>query len=220
METNNKKITETIEMSKSPKITDNNKEEEVFDAESGDIWEQIGDMTLIEGVKSVWRYINSLRLKYVAMVIGGCLSIVLAGFIIYGISSIFSPLIQLVWTVANDCYAMTVGNHYAYSYLLVDGDLLYSAPFCLVVAIIVGIFSEKHKLWCFLLYFLTLLFILEIWDYWHIEYTVNKILGGLCFVIMFIIVPVLSLVRFLVSFFTDNEQGNEATENESANTAD
>lgn len=65
MEMNNKKVIETIEMSESPKITDNNKEEAVLDTDPGDIWEQIGDMTLTEGVKSAWRYINNLRLKYV-----------------------------------------------------------------------------------------------------------------------------------------------------------
>lgn len=64
------------------------------------------------------------------------------------------------------------------------------------------------------------MFILETWDFWHIEYTANEILGGVCFVIMFIIVPVLSMARLLVSIFTDNEHGNEGKEDdESANTA-
>lgn len=227
METKDKTIMENIEMTELPEIIDNIKEdssapnvEDKTELDLNEIWNRVGGMTVAEGAKSAWRHIKNLKIEHIAIGIGACIGVVLTGFFIYGIFCILIPLFELVWLVANDCYAMTVGEHYALAYQLIDRGLLYSAPFCLLVAVVVGLFSERHKFLCTILYFLALMLILEVWDYWHIEYTANGTLGGLCFVIMFIIVPVLSIVRFIVSVFTDNEQGNEATEDEPANTDD
>lgn len=200
METNDKKVTEPIETTEMFEIADN-KEEMISDtkAQAGHdlnkLWNRIGGMTIIEGAKSAWHYIKNLKIEHIAIGIGICVGLVLVGFMIYG----FIHLLELVWAAANNCFAMMAGERIVYSYSLIDRDLFYSVPFCLLVAVMVGIFSERHKLWCSLLYFLTLLFILETWDFWHIEYTVNGIFGGLCFVIMFIIVPILYMVRFHVS---------------------
>lgn len=227
METKDKTIMENIEMTELPEIIDNIKEdssapnvEDKTELDLNEIWNRVGGMTMAEGAKSAWQYIKNLKIEDMVIVVGACLGLVLTGFFIYGIFCILIPLFELAWLVANDCYAMTVGEHHALTYQFIDRDLLFYAPFCLLVAVVVGLFSERHKLLCTILYFLALLFILETWDYWHIKYTANGTLGGLCFVIMFIIVPVLSIVRFIVSVFTDNEQGNEATEDEPANTDD
>ena len=227
MEAKDKTIMENIETAEAPEIIDNNKEESSVpnvedntELDLNEIWNRIGGMTVVEGAKSAWRHIKNLKIEDLAIVVGACLGLVLTGFFIYGIFRILILLFELAWLVANDCYAMTVGGHYALTYQLIDRDLLFSAPFCLLVAVVLGLLSERHKLLYTILYFLSLLFILEIWDYWHIEYTANGTLGGLCFVIMFIIVPVWSLVRFIISVFTDNEQGNEATEDEPAYTED
>lgn len=227
MEAKDKTIMENIETAEAPEIIDNNKEESSVpnvedntELDLNEIWNRIGGMTVVEGAKSAWRHIKNLKIEDLAIVVGACLGLVLTGFFIYGIFRILILLFELAWLVANDCYAMTVGGHYALTYQLIDRDLLFSTPFCLLVAVVVGLLSERHKLLCTILYFLALMFILEVWDYWHIEYTADGTLGGLCFVIMFIIVPVLSMVRFIVSVFTDNEQGNEATEDEPANTDD
>lgn len=220
METKDKTIMENIETTELPKMIDNNKKEssapsveDKAELDLYEIWNRIGGMTMVEGAKSAWQHIKNLKIEDIAIVVGACLGLVLTGFFIYGIFCILIPLFELTWLVANDCYAMTVGEHHALSYQLIGRDLLYSAPFCLLVAVVVGFLCERHKLLCTLLYFLALMLILEVWDYWHIEYTANGTLGGLCFVIMFIIVPVLSIARFFVSIFTDNEQDNEAKEN-------
>lgn len=218
METNNKRVTETIKTTELPENIDNNNKEEFLDsniedrleANLGEIWNRIGGMTMLEGAKSAWYHIKNLKIKHIAIGIGTCIGLVLVGFMICGVIH----LIELAWVAANNCFTMTSGEHFVYLYSLIDRDLFYSIPFCLLVAAIVGIFSERHELLYTLLYFLTLLFIIEIWDYWHVEYTANEILGELCFVIMFIIVPVLSMVRYLVSIFTDNEHGNEAKEDD------
>lgn len=200
METNDKKVTEPIETTEMFEIADN-KEEMISDtkAQAGHdlnkLWNRIGGMTLTEGVKSVWRYIKNLKIEQITIGIGMCIGLVLVGFIIYG----GIPLFDFVWAAASNCFDMMAGERFAYSYSLLDRDLFYSVPFCLLVAVMVGIFSERHEPLCTMLYFLALLFILEVWDYWHIEYTANGILGGLCFVIMFIIVPVLYMVRFHAS---------------------
>lgn len=227
MEAKDKTIMENIETAEAPEIIDNNKEEpsapnvdDNTELDLNEIWNRIGGMTVVEGAKSAWRHIKNLKIEDLAIVVGACLGLVLTGFFIYGIFRILILLFELAWLVANDCYAMTVGEHYALTYQLIDRGLLYSAPFCLLVAVVVGLFSERHKFLCTILYFLALMLILEVWDYWHIEYTANGTLGGLCFVIMFIVVPILSMVKYVVSVFTDNEQGNEATEDESANTDD
>ena len=204
METKDKTITENIETAEVPEIIDNDKEESsvpnVEDKSEPDLdefWNRIDECE-----RPACRYIKNQKNGHIATGLGLCIGLILYGFMIYG-----------VWVAASDCFAMMAGERFAYSYSLLDRDLLFSAPFCLLVAVVVGLLSERHKLLCTILYFLALLFILEIWDYWHIEYTANGTLGGLCFVIMFIIVPVLSIVRFIVSFFTDNEQGDEAEEN-------
>ena len=216
METKDKTITENIETAEVPEIIDNNKEESsapsVEDNTEFDLNERlnrIGEMTLIEGIRSACRYIKNLKIKYIATGVYFCIGLLLFGFMI----KVFIRLFKLVGGVASDCFAMMAGEHFAYSYSLIDSDLSYSAPFCLLVAVVVGLLSERHKLLYTILYFLSLLFILEIWDYWHIEYSANGDLGALCFVIMFIIVPVLSIVRFIVSCFTDIEQGDDAEEN-------
>ena len=220
METKDKTIMENIETTELPKMIDNIKKEssapsveDKAELDLYEIWNRIGGMTMVEGAKSAWQHIKNLKIEDIAIVVGACLGLVLTGFFIYGIFCILIPLFELTWLVANDCYAMTVGEYHALFYQLIDRDLLYSAPFCLLVAVVVGLLCERHKLLCTLLYFLALMLILEVWDYWHIEYTANGTLGGLCFVIMFIIVPVLSIARFFVSIFTDNEQDNEAKEN-------
>lgn len=209
METKDKTIMENIETVESPVIIDNDKEvssvpnvEDKSEPDLDEIWNRIDGMTLIEGERPACRYIKNLKIGHIATGLGFCIGLVLYGFMIYG-----------VWVAASDCFAMMAGERFAYSYSLIDRDLLFSVPFCLLVAVAVGLSSERHKLLCTELYFLALLFILEIWDYCHIEYSANGTLGGLCFVVMFIIVPVLSIVRFSVSFITDNEQSNEAKEN-------
>lgn len=213
MESNNKRVNEPIETTESPEskeeFLDSNIEDRL-ESNLGEIWNRIGGMTMLEGAKSAWHHIKNLKIKHIAIGIGTCIGLVLGGFMICGVIH----LIEFAWTAASNCFAIMEGERFAYSYSLIDNDLFYTVPFCLLVAVIVGLFSDRHELLRTLLYFLTLLFIIEVWDFWHIEYTVNEILGGLCFVIMFIIVPVLPMVRYIVSVFTDNEQGNEAREDD------
>lgn len=203
MNPTNKKLTESVESSEqSERIDDNIEANPNKDTEIDEIWSQIGDMTLTDVTKSVWSYLKKLKIRNMVWGTSICIGIVLAGIITFHISRLLFPLI---WIMANDSYAMIVGRNYDYEYSLFDGDLVYSIPFCLIVASIVGIFSKRNKLLLFVLYFILLLSILEIWNYWQIAYNVNEVLGVICFVLMFITVPILYTIRALIPIFFDKE---------------
>lgn len=204
METENKKTTETIESSERfERINDNTEDNSNMNTELEDIWSKIGDMTLSEGTKSAWHLIKKLKVKPLVLWIGVCFGIGFAGIIVFHLSFLLLPIL---WSNANDCYAMAVGNNKEYQYSFFDGDLINTIPFSLIVAVIVGIFSKRNKLLFIILYFIILLSILEIWDYWHIEYGANEILGALCFVIMFIITPVLYIIRWLIHILFESQE--------------
>lgn len=211
METENNKQAKIIETSELPeRIGDIPEEKSSTDNWQDEIWAQIGDMTLTEGIKQAWICVKKIKVKQVVWGASLCIGIFLGGFILYYISNLF---LSLLWTIANECYDMVDGKNNGYLYSLFDGHLYNSIPFSLIVAIIVGLVANRHKLIHMILDFLMLLSILEIWNYWHIEYGVNETLGGLCFIIMFLIVPILYIAKFFISIFTDNEQDNEAKEN-------
>lgn len=204
MGTENKKSTETIESSERfERIDDNIEANPNTDAEIDEIWSKIGDMTLSEGTKSAWHHIKKLKVKPLVLWIGTCIGIGFAGIIVFHLSFWLLPLL---WSNANYCYDMAMGNNNEYLYSFFDGDLINTIPFSLIVAIIVGFFSKRNKLLFIILYFIILLSILEIWDYWHIEYGANEILGGLCFVIMFIITPVLYVIRWLIHILIESPE--------------
>lgn len=204
MRTENKKTTETIEFhERNERINDNTENNSNTGTELDEIWSKIGDMTLSEGTKYAWHLIKNLKVKSMVLVIVTCAGFGLAGVIVFHVSRLLFPLI---WEMANNCYTMAVGNNNEYLYSFFDGDLINTIPFSLIIAIIVGIFSKRNKFLFIILYFMILFSMLEIWDYWHFEYGVNEILGSLCFVIMFIIIPILYIIRWFIPILIERPE--------------
>lgn len=87
-------------------------------------------------------------------------------------------------------------NEWKYSYCLLDRDLVYTIPLSIGVAAIVGLSFNKRSFLYAVVYFILLVSLLEVWDYWFIMKVGAKwFLGGFCFVVMFIIIPLLLLIR-------------------------
>ena len=114
-------------------------------------WVQIGEMTLIDGVKAAWRSPCDIKLRHLAMCLGICAGIVIV--VILGYYVLF-PIFKFGWYALYECFSIATGEHNTNSYHLIDGDLSLSIPLCLFIAYIVGITSRNHGLLFALMCFL------------------------------------------------------------------
>lgn len=155
--------------------------------------EKIGEMTISEGFKRMWHRIQELKLKHMMLVVGVCLAILFFSLLVY---YVVPPAVEIIWHILKTCVSMPVGWHDSYYYAFLDEDLFCTIPLCLTVAAIVGRSFNKFKWMCGMIYCLLLVSMLEIWDYWFLEIGMgNEYLGGFCFAVMFVIIPVLIRVR-------------------------
>jgi hypothetical protein len=161
----------------------------------GEEWfEKAGETTLVDAIKIALQYAGNLKLKYIALVVGGVLMLYLCVLLIYYV--LFPLLIGVLKLIAFD-FLITIGEHKdGYCYRFFDNDLFSTVPLCVAVSIIANNYS-KAKGWLFwLIYFVVLLTSLEGLDYCFIETRdTNAVLGGTCFVLLFIIVPVLLAIK-------------------------
>lgn len=170
-------------------------------------WAQIGEMTLIDGVKAAWRSLCDIKLRHLAMGLGICAGIVIVVILGY---YVFFPIFKFAWYALCKCFSIATGEHNTNSYHLIDGDLSRSIPLCLFIAYIVGITSKKHGLLFALMCFFTQQATLEIWDYWHIEkYGASKLLGGICFIITFVVLPILFIIKNYIEDIIETENDEE-----------
>jgi hypothetical protein len=158
---------------------------------------KVGEMTLSE----FFRNIGNLKLKHIGYAAG----IIVAGIIII---YIVIPLVCLAATVVWHDFSMSTGKlDTACVYRFWDSDLWYTIPLSLVVFTVVALsINFRYGLLKFLFrlfYFALLIFTLEYWNYAHITNPVpepaDRILGGVCFGIFFILIPVLLLIHKSIS---------------------
>lgn len=173
----------------------NNVVKEEDDSQFEQICKQIGEMSLKEGVKFVWSFLLGLKLKHIAMGLMWLIIIIFGGYAVFGY--LFPFALKLIWKILSCCVSMSLGiRDYALDYCFFDRDLLLTMPLCIVVAIVVGrSFSSRSFLYA-IMYFVMLVSVLETWDYWFtMKIGFMSLWGGVCFVVMFIIIPILMWVR-------------------------
>ncbi len=149
-----------------------------------------GSMTITEGAGSLWRWIKEMKLKTLADILLACgMGVAFC----FALGPFLHYLLDFLSTSLSMVIGMTDSSHYEFF----DDDLAYTVPFCLIIAVLVGMASLKYSWICGLSYFIGLMAVLEIWDFCHIEKGVlYEWLGAACYVIMFIVVPILILVRY------------------------
>jgi hypothetical protein len=148
---------------------------------------KIGEKNLIDA----FSFVGKIKLKYIAYALG----IVLMGLFLYyiGWKLIICVIFPLVIQIIQQSFFMATGIDIDHEYHFFDSDLWYSIPVCLTVSIVFAKCTRfRRGFWLF--YFAILIFTLEYWDYIH-ENCLNEqhsaVLGGVCFGIFFVLVPVL-----------------------------
>jgi hypothetical protein len=136
-----------------------------------------------------FRYAGQFKLKYIAYAIkyiGYAIGFILGLFLLYGIYSGFSHI-----------FDMMTGDTDSYSFSLLDSDLW--------VTIIISAIIVCYSFWIRdkgtkgLFYLIFLVAMVEYWDYSFLEtYDTSSILGGTCFFLFFIIIPVLLIIKSYV----------------------
>jgi hypothetical protein len=174
-----------------------------------DAWfKKVGEKTLTDAIKLALQYTGKLKLKYVAYALGCPLALILCGLIIY---YLIFPLLCLIGVMILHSFAMTVGLHedsvYNSYYSFFDSDLFLTVPVCLTVSIIVILYSNVTNFLFWLFYFATLVTTLEYWDYRFLETPdANAVLGGTCFFLFFVIIPVLIIVKSKIASATNRNK--------------
>jgi hypothetical protein len=170
---------------------------------------KVGEKNLIDA----FRFVGKLKLKYIGYVLG----IVLTGLFLYyiGWKLIIRVICPLVIQIIRQSFFMVTGTDIDCEYRFFDSDLWYTVPVCLTVSIIVAKCTRFR--WVFwLFYFAILMITLEYWDYIHRDclysHFLDKncfnehsaVLGGVCFGIFFVLVPVLLWINYSIEKKKEN----------------
>lgn len=148
----------------------------------------LGEMTLREAIKNLWKWCINIKLKY----IGSSLVVIFSGvcvfFLVVEFSSLFFKAIQEPFSL------LSSGEHIIHTSNQFK-QYLYSLPLSICSGLVVGRSFKKHKFLWGVIYFAILQAILLIWDSWNIsEIGIGKIYGIICFIIIFVLIPALSYI--------------------------
>lgn len=199
-------ISDNQEEMKVENTVETHKEEE----DGYDIWvkKHIGEKDLTDAFNYASKVLKSIgkwklkyfayTIKYIGYGIGSILGLILGGFLLHALFSGFSHI-----------FDMMTDDTDSYSYAFLDSDLW--ATVIISVLISVSSFGILGKATKVLLYCLFLIAIVEYWDYIFLTtHDTNSILGGSCFWLFFVIIPILLIVKFS----TDSDKTEEKTDEE------
>lgn len=153
------------------------------------------EISLQEGIKCAWRYVLNLKLLDVFMGLMCCVLVFLIGLFLY---HFFLPILGILVNVILKPIEMSIGESgWSWSsHDFFDSDLFYTIPFSICVSIVVGKSFRRYNFLLGMLYLIFLLFSLEFWDYnFHEMYAASPYLGGLCWVITSVLLPILFYLR-------------------------
>lgn len=154
---------------------------------------EFGEKSWLDCIRTVWNRVLNIKMKTILLLLSCCL---LFGVIVLFFYYLASPLYDFLKYILKTPVSMAFGMHYdSDSHNVLDGDLLATIPLCLCVALFVCRSCSRFRWGVGILYFVVLMVMLEIWDSWFVDYFgAREYLGGTCFVIMFVIIPVLARI--------------------------
>ena len=144
--------------------------------------------------KKVWEkltiseFIKKITLEHVLMVFSAIIGFVLLGLFIYYV-------VPFIWLCIKVTLLTMVDESAYHYYNFFKWDLLCFTLVCATSAIFVGLSVAKHKVLSAIGYFALFLSIVEVWKYWYANYElVDAWMGGVCFVLLFLVIPILTYV--------------------------
>lgn len=165
--------------------------------------------------KKVWEkltiseFIKKITLEHVSMVFSAIIGFVLLGLFIYYV-------VPFIWLCIKVTLLTMVDESAYYYYDFFTWDLLCFTIVCATSAIFVGLSVAKHKVLSAIGYFALFLSIVEVWKYWYANYElVDAWMGGVCFVLLFLVIPILTYIARPKSKNTeDNSEENSEEDSE------
>lgn len=165
--------------------------------------------------KKVWEkltiseFIKKITLEHVLMVFSAIIGFVLLGLFIYYV-------VPFIWLCIKVTLLTMVDESAYYYYDFFTWDLLCFTIVCATSAIFVGLSVAKHKVLSAIGYFALFLSIVEVWKYWYANYElVDAWMGGVCFVLLFLVIPILTYIARPKSKNTeDNSEENSEEDSE------
>ena len=146
-------------------------------------------------IKEIFELIGNIKLKYIVYALGGMLGLI---GVCLGIRYVLFPVVTLIWEAFSHTFFMVIGSEvYQYEvYHFFDSDLWRTISLCLGISIVVANNTFYNvKFLTGLFYFVFLIVSIEYWNYLHIHNYIEAFLGATFFVIFFIVIPILLVVR-------------------------
>lgn len=170
--------------------------------------------------KKIWEkqtlreFVKNITLEQVLMAFSMIVGAVLLGlFVYYGV--------PFIWLCIKVTLLTMVDESAYYYYDFFTWDLLCFTLVCATSAIFVGLSVAKHKVLSAIGYFALFLSIVEVWKYWYANYElVEAWMGGVCFVLLFLVIPILTYVSRPKSESTEDNSEENSEEDSKDNDAE